>query len=114
MRKWTMGLLALAGSALVLAPSAMAQSEWGDDYSDWIWDEYDSGTYYTPPTVTVPAPPPAAMAPAPSPGMSYFSPPAPAPQTQSPPAERTVRAGQCGTYMYWSSSQRRCVDARTR
>ncbi len=30
MRKWTMGLLALAGSALVLTPGAMAQSEWGE------------------------------------------------------------------------------------
>jgi hypothetical protein len=109
MRKWTMGLLALAGSALVLTPGAMAQSEWGNDYSNWIWNDYEAGTYYTPPVVIVPAPPPAAMAPAP--GMYYFSPPAAAPQPQTS-TERSGGPGQCGTYMYWSTSQGRCVDAR--
>ena len=74
MRKWTMGLLALAGSAFVFAPGVMAQSEWGDDDADWVWNEFDTETYYTPPTVGMVAPP-ATVAPAPQPGISYFSPP---------------------------------------
>ena len=109
MRKWTMGLLALAGSVLVFAPGAMAQSEWGDDYSNWVWDEnYNPGTFYTPPTVA-PGPPPGGMAPAP--GYSYFSPPTAAPAA---PAAPPAASGQCGTYRFWSEALGRCVDARRR
>ena len=110
MRKWRIGLLALAGSALMFAPGAMAQSEFGTEYPDWVWDEYDTGTYYTPPTVGMAAPP-AAVAPAPQQGISYFSPPAVAP---TPEAPAVTGAGQCGTYFFWSETLGRCVDARNR
>jgi len=116
MRKWTIGLLALAGSALAFAPGAMAQSEFGEPYSDWVWDEYDTETYYTPPTVGQMVPPPAAVAPAPGPGISYFSPPAAAPTAPAAaaPTAPVVGAGECGTYFYWSESLGRCVDARAK
>lgn len=110
MRKWMFGLLALAGSAFVFAPGVMAQSEWGDDDADWVWNEYDTEAYYTPPTVGMVAPP-ATVAPAPQPGISYFSPPVAAPVPEAPAVSE---AGQCGTYFFWSEALGRCVDARTR
>lgn len=128
MRKWMFGLLALAGSAFVFAPGVMAQSEWGDDDADWVWNEYDTEAYYTPPTVGMVAPP-ATVAPAPQPGISYFSPPVGAPVAPaqpgisyfSPPVAAPVpeapavsEAGQCGTYFFWSEALGRCVDTRNR
>ncbi|HEX7076144.1 MAG TPA: hypothetical protein VF226_19060 [Hyphomicrobiaceae bacterium] len=109
MRKWMIGVLALAGSAFAVVPGAIAQSEWGDDDADWVWNEFDTRTYYTPPTVGM-APPPATVTPGPQPGMSYFSPPTAAPAPEAP----AVGPGQCGTYAFWSETLGRCVDARSR
>ena len=115
MRKWTVGLLALVGSALVAMPSAMAQSEFGSNDQTWIWnDEYDPNYYYVPPSATVvPMAPPAAVAPAP--GVSYFSPPGMAAGAGAPAAMVIGPGpGQCGTFRYWSASEGQCVDARNR
>ncbi len=123
MRKLTFSVLAFAGSAMVFASGAMAQSEFGNEYSDWVWDEYDTQLYYTPPTasVVIPAPPAAAVAPAPAPapapGMSYFSPPAQPRANPAPPAAAVQVGpgpGECGTFYYWSQSQGRCLDARAK
>lgn len=113
MRKWTVGLLALAGSALVAVPGAMAQSEFGNQYSSWVWDEYGGRYYYTPPGPAVIMAPPAVAAPNPGPTISYFSPPAGAP-AQPPAVAVGPGPGECGTFRYWSPSLSRCVDARAR
>lgn len=125
MRKWMLGVLALAGSALIAAPSAMAQSEW-EAYAE-TWPEFGGLQYYGPPIGTQlygyrplarVAPPGAAPAPrrvyryrAAPPAVSYFSPPGAGVEAE---VEVGPAPGECGTYFYWSDAAGRCVDARLR
>lgn len=117
MRKWMTGVLALAGSAFLAAPSAMAQSEfgkptlrgwfgWEDQYS-YYTSPTDPNYNYTPPRTRVyryrtvrPG------------GMSYFSPPRGG--TVETEVEVGPGPGDCGTFFYWSEAEGRCVDARLR
>jgi hypothetical protein len=134
MRKWIFAVLAVAGTALIATPSAMAQSEWGTEEDDQIWDEFGEPEYFSPPmgtqlygyrtlgVVTPPGVTPqtrvyrySAPAPAPAPGLSYFSPPRTAPGgTVETEVQVGPGPGECGTNFYWSEAAGRCVDARTR
>lgn len=126
MRKWMFGVLALAGSALIVAPGAMAQSEWGTDETDELWSEFGEPEYYNPPLGTqlygyrpLARVTPPGVAPAPRvyryrttpPGVSYFSPPGAGVEAE---VEVGPGPGQCGTNFYWSEAAGRCVDARLR
>src|SRR5690606_30532716 len=131
MRKWMFGVLALAGSALIVAPGAMAQSEWGTDDADELWSEFGEPEYYNPPIGTqlygnrpLARVTPTGVRPAPRvvtrPGVSYFSPPGTAycSPPVAAPVEEEVQVGpgpgQCGTFFYWSEAAGSCVDARLR
>lgn len=119
MRKWMFGVLALAGSALVAAPGAMAQAEFEME----AMPDYD---YYSPPEGTqlygyrpLARVTPPGVTPAPRvfrynvtpPGMSYFSPPGASVEAE---VEVGPGPGECGTFFYWSEAAGRCVDARLR
>lgn len=109
MRKWIIGLLALAGSALAVVPGAMAQSEFGrQTWRGWFGNE-DQYTFYTAPTDPnydyIP-PRSVYLYPAVPPGVSYFGPPV---EMQVGPGP-----GNCGEFRYWSDRLGRCVDARRR
>ena len=131
MRKWMFGVLALAGSALVAVPGAMAQAiemEEPDAASAMTEPDYD---FYSPPEGTqlygyrpLARVTPPGVAPAPQvvtrPGVAYFSPPGAAffSPPVAAPVEEEVQVGpgpgQCGTFFYWSEAAGRCVDARLR
>ncbi len=106
MRKWMIGVLALAGSASIAAPGAMAQSEFGKPtWEGWFGIE-DQYTFYTSPTdPNYNWIPPQPRARAYRPGASYFSPPGVA---------APGNGGDCGEFYYWSNALGRCVDARLR
>lgn len=111
MRKWMIGVLALAGSAFVAAPCALAQSEFGKPtWRGWFGEE-DQYSFYTAPTNPNEAyipPRPRASPPPMAPGYSYFSPPSTVPMEVGP------GPGNCGEFFYWSDEAGACVDARTR
>ena len=115
MRKGMTGALALAGSALVAAPCAMAQSEFGKPTLRGWFGYEDQYTYYTSPTnPNYNYMPPTARVyryRAAPPGVSYYGPPGAGVETE---VEVGPGPGNCGTFFYWSEAEGRCVDSRLR
>ena len=109
MRKWMIGVLALAGSAFVAAPCALAQREFGKPTWQGWWGEEDQYTFYNAPTdPNYSYIPPRPRANPVNPGISYYSPPS------TVPLEAGPGPGNCGEYFYWSDELGTCVDARMR